>query len=232
MNKKTLYIVLSVVCGIFLLYFLFSTGNADDSDDLSLKDSDSETSESFSSGLSGKSGESEDYSIFDSDFFANLPDAPHEELKKANPDGDGEPEILESADPNNPLNPNTKQRFTDAMMKRFDQLREKYPNNSVIPRKMTPEEKEEKQRLDQELVDIHQRIVDGSAGEEEINTYYDHRTKQVSDRLELLEHFVGKRRDALSPDMQKKLDGILSSSKKRLDTLELKRKKALERTSG
>ncbi len=183
-----------------------------------------------SNGPSGPAGRSNEpgNSLFDSGFMDsgvgenNLPDQP--DARQRN---DGDPEILDPVSEGNPINPQTGQQFTDRQMAQFDTLREKFPDNTVIPQRMTPELKAQKEQRRQEIYQIQTRIVKKEASEAEVNEYYDYQQKALNDRLELIEYVLNKADANMSDDMRKKFEEVQQMNQRTLKSYEDARKRAL-----
>ncbi|MCE9599647.1 MAG: hypothetical protein K8S54_16935 [Spirochaetia bacterium] len=165
-------------------------------------------------------------SLFDSDFWkTGVSDKPIAD------DGrpgrrEGEPELLEPASAGNPVNPETNQPFSDAVMEQFSDLRKKFPNNSIIPRRRSDEDikTEEKQR--QEVFGLQTKVFQNQASKEDIDTFYDYQSKGIRDRLELLDYVVKESGSEMSPDIKAKYEQILQMNKNQLQSFEEARKRA------
>ncbi|MEQ8350685.1 MAG: hypothetical protein RH862_04330 [Leptospiraceae bacterium] len=167
-------------------------------------------------------------SLFDSGFMDsgvgdnNLPDRPQDRQREY-----GDPEILDPVSKGNPVNPQTGQPFTDRQMSQFDKLREKFPGNTVIPQRMTPELKAQKEERRQEIYQIQTRIVKKDASAEEVNEYYDYQQKALNDRLELIEYVLNKADANMSDEMRKKFEDVKKMNQRTLKSYDDARKRAL-----
>ena len=130
-SSRSVYIIYFAFCGLITLYFFMSQGSPESVNAAANKNDSSEDS-SRSGGFSSNNQNSGDgQSVFDMAFFTtDRPDKPIEEVKPGSKDND-EPDILETVDKDNPINPQTRQPFTNRAMKQFDSLRKKFPNNSL-----------------------------------------------------------------------------------------------------
>ncbi|MBU44721.1 MAG: hypothetical protein CMN76_15975 [Spirochaetaceae bacterium] len=167
-------------------------------------------------------------SLFDSGFMesgvgdSDLPDRPEARQRQY-----GDPEILDPVSEGNPINPQTGQPFTDRQMSQFNALREKFPDNSVIPQRMTPELKAQKEQRRQEIYKIQTRIVKKEASETEVNEYYDYQQKSLEDRMELIEYVLNNPNTDMSDEMRKKFEEVKQMNQRTLKSYEDARKRAL-----
>jgi hypothetical protein len=171
-------------------------------------------------------------SVFDSKFWGTgigdsaIPDeggpAPIEE----------EPEILEKASEGNPTNPQTGMPYTDAQMAQFDTLRKRFPGNSIIPQRVTPERQQQLEEDRKHMVEIQQRITARKATSEDIVTFYDFQMKGMKDRAELLDYVLEKMGDDMDEDMKSKYTSVLESNRKQIQNLEAQREKAIQNTAN
>ncbi len=179
------------------------------------------------SGPATRSNEPGD-SLFDSGFMEsgvgdnNLPDRPDARQRNY-----GDPEILDPVSDGNPINPQTGQPFTDRQMGQFDKLREKFPGNTVIPQRVTPELKAQKEEKRQAIYQIQTRIVKKEASEAEVNEYYDYQQKALNDRLELIDYVLNKADANMSDEMRKKFEDVKQMNQRTLKSYEDARKRAL-----
>lgn len=165
-------------------------------------------------------------SLFESDFWkTGVSDKPIAD------DGrpgrrEGEPELLEPTSAGNPVNPETNQPFSDAVMEQFSELRKKFPNNSIIPRRRSDDDikAEEKQR--QEVFALQTKVFQNQATKEDIDTFYDYQSKGIRDRLELLDYVVKESGSEMSPEIKAKYDQILQMNRNQLQGFEEARKRA------
>jgi hypothetical protein len=166
-------------------------------------------------------------SLFDSQFWGTgvgqsaIPD----EGSPAQPEE--EPEILEKASEGNPINPQTGMPYTDEQMAQFDTLRKKFPNNSIIPQRITPELQQQIEEERRRIVEIQQRITARKASKEDIITFYDFQMKGMKDRVELLEYVLEKMGDEMDDDMKAKYTSVLEGNKKQIENLESQKEKAI-----
>lgn len=138
---------------------------------------------------------------------------------------DGDLEILEK--------PSEKDPFTEEQYRKFELIRKKMPGNSLIPKKMTPQERLADENKKMELHVIAGLIQNGEASPEEINQYYDTKVKEMRDRLQIME-LARKRMDGIdeNSEAKKQLVVTLNYLNTRLNTLESSRKTALENVNN
>lgn len=221
------------------IYFMFSSGEPEnDSGDTSNSDDQalsalfgggSGSSESGGSVGGGMEGESK--SIFESGFWeSGVPENVSEDMSPETEEDDNG--ILEPVSEGNPINPQTGTPYTDAVMKQFDSLRKKFPGNSIIPKRLSPEEKAEEDNIKNKISEIQRKLSQREASEDDINFYYDRQSKQVNDRLELLSYVLEKQGDKMSDEIQSKYKEVLAMNKKQVERNEEARKQALGRITG
>jgi hypothetical protein len=168
----------------------------------------------------------EQESLFQSEFWRQgVSDKPIADDGPGAKRGD-EPDLLEPTSEGNPVNPETGRPYSDQVMEQFSELRKKFPNNSIIPRRRSPEDvrKEEADRA--EIYGMQTRIFQNKASPEEIDRFYDFQAKGIQDRLELLEYVLAEQSATMSPDIKKKYDQIVSMNKNQLQSFEEARKRA------
>lgn len=139
-----------------------------------------------------------------------------------------EPDILEPADANNPVDPMTGEPYSNRVMESFAQLRETFPDNDLIPRRMTPQERAEREQRNNEILALNTLIAQGSASAEQINEYYDHQMKSYADRQELLD-YVERRRDQMSPEVLEQYEKVRTMNEQQTEVLQQQRQRALQR---
>lgn len=139
-----------------------------------------------------------------------------------------EPEILEKASEGNPTNPQTGMPYTDEQMSQFDTLRKRFPGNSIIPQRVTPERQQQLEEERRRIVDIQQRITSRKASADDITTFYDFQMKGMKDRAELLEYVLEKMGDEMDDDMKSKYSAVLEGNKKQIQNLEDQKEKAIK----
>lgn len=232
------YIIFFGFSALLAIYFLFSDPSAQSSKNSEQNTADASVSES-SQGMDnnrsrgGASSGNGAHSLFESDFFqAGAPEKPiRDSLLEGDSGADGEPDILDPSDKDNPINPQTGKPYPNSIMNQFQELAEKFPENSIIPRKKTPEAIEQEKELRTSMYAIQSAVAQGNASQEDINRYYDYKIKPVKDRLELLDYVLEKSVDSMSPDIKQQYEKIQTTNRSTLENYEKERQKALSKSS-
>ncbi len=160
---------------------------------------------------------SKNQSLYDTDFWkSGITGEPIEEESKLEEDT----EILEKASEGNPINPQTGLPYTDEQMEQFDTLRKKFPNNSLIPKRITPEEQKAQEEEKRRVLEIQSKIVSRKATAEEIEKYIEHQKKPILDRLELLNYVLQELKDDLPDDLKKQYEETLKMNEQQLKSLD------------
>lgn len=237
MSKKSNNI--SYIIGFALIfsitaYFIFSgdedgkQGAAGASESASVH-KDGEAVASLFGGQQGMTGDSREKSLFESGFWKSGVPEVNEEAYKEN--GNSNPDILDPVSEGNPINPATGQPYTDSMMEQFSELAKKFPGNSMIPIRQTPEEKYKAEQERSEMQAISGVIATREASPDEINRYYDYRKKQVSDRVELVKYVMESQGENLSDEYREQFQKVLDMNNNELKAFEDSRNKLLGKTS-
>ncbi|MCC6275521.1 MAG: hypothetical protein IT569_06670 [Leptospiraceae bacterium] len=220
---KTLIIVLSVV-GVFYLLFFF------DEPPKKKKNLKSEELSFLFSGSPNNSnslgderiGVDRTKSIFDSDFYKSGKIS-YESLEnnEAHPTPQGEI----------PINPQTGKPYSEEAMEQFESLREKFPGNDLIPKRLTPEAKAEKARHEEKLAKVSQAVINKTANNSEIREYYKFQEKSVKDRLEIIEYLVQSQKESGEEDEGGQFQKIMDSIKEQANQV-TKEKESAFRNAG
>ncbi|EID99796.1 hypothetical protein LEP1GSC185_2553 [Leptospira licerasiae serovar Varillal str. VAR 010] len=231
---RTLLIsVVFIVVFIFLLVILFWTD--DDKSDSRNKQSEAEALASvFGGGMGANSGRSgygktgADPSLFDSNSdFYKAGKAEYREPEVGEPSSENKPGAP-AADSDNPVNPQTGKPYTNEEMERFAQLKEKFPNNSLLPSKMTPAEKEQRKVFEQRVSEATRAVLSRTASKEQTVTYYDYMEKQSKDRLEIVKYLVDLQKGSGDPEQEKKLETIQQTMIQQLEQVQKDKQRAYE----
>ncbi len=237
-SNKTPYAVFFGICALLVVYFAVSGGNQGGLNASGGSDPDGGDSGSVGSTVAGggvtRPTDDAGGSIFDSDvFLAGRPTNPIQDPKADKKLGpNDEPDVLDPADKDNPKNPQTGRPYSNSSMKQFAALRKRFPNNSIIPRKKTPEQIKQEKDDRMKMFALQSQVVTGKASPEEINKYYEFRTRPVRDRVELLSYVVDKYRDRMAPNVKAQYEKILIMNRKVLENHEKAKQKALEKSNG
>ncbi|NCN08900.1 MAG: hypothetical protein GW938_03535 [Leptospira sp.] len=200
---------------IFILLFTLILSSFDGSND---KDKSKIRSEDLSfllggSGSSGNSGTNrmgtrgeDSKSVFDTDFYESG-GLRYEEEGAAPVDVTPDGEI--------PVNPQTGKPYPKEAMAQFDRLRELFPDNNLIPKRLTPEVKAAEEAKTQKLSTTMRSVFANNAKPDEIEYYYSNMEKQAQDRLQIIEYLIdaqGGEDEEMDKKFKDVLDGIKSQA--------------------
>ncbi|BDA78342.1 hypothetical protein LPTSP3_g12720 [Leptospira kobayashii] len=149
-------------------------------------------------GVRGEDAES----IFDSDYYKAGGMKYEEESKVANNSGDGEI----------PINPQTGKPYPPEAMETFDELRELFPDNDLIPKRLTPELKAQQEQHGQKLAQATTAVFGGNPPASDVQFYYSHVKKQGNDRMEIINYLI-ESQGGEDAEMDKKFQEILTNIK-------------------
>lgn len=229
-QNKTAYYIYFTLCGLIALYFVSTSSSS--ADRIRAEEDDQALAALFggtSASVDFENEDAEERSLFESDFFkSDVPEESAEDNIEAFSDEDDlDPDILEPADSDNPTNPQTGQPYPNAVMKQFSKLREKFPDNDIIPHKKAPEEKQAEQQYKQEMIAMRSKISKKQASEGEVGEYYNYKMKPVRDRLELLDYVLEQQGDKMSEDIKSQYEKIKEMNNKQLLNYEMQKNRAL-----
>jgi hypothetical protein len=166
-------------------------------------------------------------SIFESDFWrTGVSDKPIPDEPGRPPRKEGEPDLLEPTSSGNPINPETNQPYSDAVMEQFSELRKKFPNNSIIPHRKTDQETRAEEQERVTTFALQSKVFQGQASGEEIDKFYDYQSKGIKDRLELLDYVLQEQGNAMSPEIKSQYEKILTMNKNQMQSIEEARTRA------
>lgn len=220
------------LCGLLAVFFIATGGRSGSLDARS--GSGGEDAAALLAGGSitsprAGSADSGDFSLLDSEFMkmgvpnTPIPDEPAPKKKES-----GEPDILEPVSKDNPINPQTGSQYTDSMMDAFSEMREKMPNNSIIPKKMTEEDKALERQKNRELSDIRLAIGRGEASPDQVTRFYDHEMKLVQDREEIIDYIMTRSKN-MAPELKEQYDKIVQRNQETRKRLTEEREKAMSK---
>tara|TARA_Y100001935_G_C17254716_1_gene483000 strand:- start:876 stop:1322 length:447 start_codon:yes stop_codon:yes gene_type:complete len=135
---------------------------------------------------------------------------------------------LDSADSDNPVNPKTGQPYTNRQMKQFDALRKKFPENTVIPRRLSQEEKAAKELLEARMSKIEDQLLNKTVSCEEVNEYYDYKQQFTRDRIQLIEYVLNKSDASMSEKTRLEFGEARDRNRRTLESLEAARQRFLK----
>jgi len=223
MDKKKILIGLSIFLTFVLIYFMTGISSSNE-----VSDKEAIAALIGGGGIQG-SGESSNDSLFGSNFWnAGVPD---KAIDTSNVETVGDDTgLLDPASEGNPVNPQTGQPYPDSVMNQFAALREKFPDNKIIPRRLTPEQKAQEDAKKEKMQDIQSKLARNDVlTESEINDFYDHEVKVIDDRLELLSYVFETQGESMDEDIKQKFQSILEMNQKQKTSNEYLRKQALEK---
>lgn len=136
-----------------------------------------------------------------------------EEVVSAGPPADDQ--LVQEAPSAIPINPRTNQPFTEAELKAFAELRERFPNNRMIPHVRSQEEIDQLVQREAELDAIYAMMDKGQASPSEVNRYFDEARKAVDDRMEILTYLQSEKRGSYDETALKTLDRLVAMNRDR-----------------
>jgi hypothetical protein len=214
-QKKLLYTSLALLTLFFIILLLTFTGGNEE--EKRKKDQKSKALSYLLQGGSrdkqstnplGVRGEDAD-SIFDSDYYKSGAMRYEEEMKASG--GGQEGEI--------PINPATGKPYPAEAMESFDELRELFPENDLIPKRLTPELKAKQEQFNQKLSQATNTVFGGNSNAADIQFYYGHVKKQGNDRMEIINYLI-ESQGGDDPEMDKKFQEILTNIKYQNDQVD------------
>ena len=140
----------------------------------------------------------------------------------------------EATHPDNPINPATGEQYPDRMMEVFDRLRELFPENVTIPKRLSQAERAREGQRATRLEKIGERIEnkDGKLTRAEVEEFYDWEIRQITDRIQLIEHVLDEKSEILSDEAREAYRKVLRSSRERARQLRKAKAAALEQLAG
>ncbi|TGK54028.1 hypothetical protein EHQ16_18540 [Leptospira kanakyensis] len=203
-QKKLLFVSISLI-GLFFLILLVM-GGEDEEEARRKKERGSQALALFGGGSGTPKGTNrlgvrgeEAGSIFDSDYY-NAGGMRYEEDNSLAGSEAGEV----------PINPQTGKPYPPEAMQAFEELREQFPDNDLIPKRLTPEDKQKQSEFNQKLSRATNSVFGGSPNATDITLYYNHVKKQGKDRLEIINYLI-ESQGGDDPEMDKKFQEILKN---------------------
>ncbi|MBE7410774.1 MAG: hypothetical protein L6Q54_14610 [Leptospiraceae bacterium] len=220
---RTLIIIVSVV-GIFYLLFFYE---GEPKKKANLKSNElgflftGNTNQSNSTG-NDRIGVDRSKSIFDSDFYKSGK-LSYEEIEnnEAHPTPQGDI----------PINPQTGKPYSEEAMEQFDSLREKFPGNDLIPQRLTPEMRANKNKDSERIAKITNNVTNKTANNSEIREYYKFQEKSVKDRLEIIEYLVQSQKESGEEDEGGQYQKIMDTIKEQANQVAREKESAF-RSAG
>lgn len=222
--QKKLTVIGLFFAFILLIYFLFSTGDKPKKEKMSENDMSFLFPSANSGSGSGSQGnpmglrDEDSKSVFDTDFYSsgNFSYEEMETQKDTAPKGDI------------PINPQTGKPYEENAMKQFDRLREYFPDNELIPKRLTPEVKAEQEAKAQKFADATRKVMGGNPERTDLDYYYGNMEKQANDRLEIIEYLIDVQ-GGDNPEMDEKFKQVLDGVKAQMAQLQSEKDQAYKR---
>lgn len=199
--SKKILVFASILLVVFLYYLLFNTETSDVSI-TKKKQYQASTKKTENSSGSAKSTQS----IFDSEFYHS--------------DGiifEENEEVYQKKIKNYKF---AEQIYSKQAMEIFAQIRKKLPNNSILPRILTAQQKQEKLQKIQKLREISQKINNRQATREEAEQLFQYRKTRINDRIEIISYMMQQQKHSQnSSEVLNNLKKSIDFSKKQLQDL-------------
>lgn len=125
------------------------------------------------------------------------------------------------------MNPRTGTKFTEAEVKRIKLLRDKFPDNELVPHVKSREEIRRDEIRDAAMKEMADRFNAGRASRADIDGYFDRKQKLLKDWRQLLELVVNE--ENWSPDVRSKYKQMLANTEKMSARIEKQRSTMLVR---
>lgn len=177
---------------MIVFYFVFSGEDESEKKSKSKKSQDIAVllgGSNSGQGNSGSSNAKSTGSVFDSDFYKSG------KLKTEDTNSAQNPSPNKKASGDNPVNPQTGQPYPDEAMDQFEELNQRFPNNDLIPRRVTPEQKAERAKKDIEITKATQAVLSNNATNDDLKLYYNSQEKSIKDRLQVVEYLIEVEKD-------------------------------------
>lgn len=130
-------------------------------------------------------------------------------------------EILDPPHEDNPGNPFTRKPYSDRAMEQFASLREAFPGNLMIPRRMSPEETKAYEEKEQEMakkyyVERRVKILTGGLNKAEVDQYFAYRTRFTLDKIELFRYALDNMPEDAPEDRRKRMERLLDENEQKI----------------
>ncbi|MCR9141617.1 MAG: hypothetical protein NXI24_05135 [bacterium] len=145
-------------------------------------------------------------------------------------------EILDPPHEDNPGNPHTGKPYSDREMAQFEALRQFFPDNRMIPKRMTAEETKAYEEEEQELakkyyVQRRVKILSGGLNKDEVDEYFAYRTRFTLDKIELFRYALDNLPEDAPEDRRKRMERLLDQNEQKI-TRVLGQKEAAYQKNG
>jgi hypothetical protein len=229
MDIRKLFILSVGLISLILIYTFFSSGGGEkkrkklSADQLTLLLGGGSSSSENNSDKKGFR-KNPNSSVFDEGDFMNVGiDKNYEDDTSANnPKGEA------------PINPQTGKPYDDETMEQFDKLRLYFPGNDLIPKRMTPEDKQAKDNAAKEMARIAMALQGSRASQNDVIYYYGAQEKVLNDRVEIIEYLIDAQKEdnSFNKDNQIQFDKILDGAKEQLKILDTQKEEALKKITN
>lgn len=217
-KRKKYMIYGGVILGIFILYYVLFTSEAPlKKDKPAQDDKPADLASLLSSSSSGGNSNSDDTkvsndsSLFESDFY-NTDGIVFEE----DPSGENHPIPQGEA----PINPQTGKPYNAEAMRQFDAIRKIMPDNELIPKRMTSDEKEAKKQKSQKILQITRKVNSNQATRQEAENYFQHQEKVIKDRLQIINYLMEKQEEEGYIDEDGKFKKVKEGAERQMKILQ------------
>lgn len=128
-----------------------------------------------------------------------------------------------------PINPQTGKPYDDETMEQFDKLKLLFPENNLIPKRLTKEEKANKDKEDQDYANASAAVINNNATKDQVQIYFNKQEKTVKDRLEIIEYLIDAQKEDGTLDKDGQFEKILEGAKTQLSQIESQKKEAYQK---
>jgi hypothetical protein len=157
-----------------------------------------------------------DVSLFDSEFMK--------------PTGlNYEEDLAQNPDYVYPTNPQTGKPFDEEALAQFDELRKYFPNNDLIPKKLTKAENDQKAQKDNNLIKASNAVGSGKYTLDEANIHFDSQRKNANDRIQIIEYLIDQQKEDGEIDKDGQFQKILDAAKEQGNQIDKQKEEALSR---
>ncbi|TGK03816.1 hypothetical protein EHO59_09790 [Leptospira semungkisensis] len=222
MTRKIIY---SISVLVFLLvaissYFLFSS-------------SSEENEVVLQGGLSKETVLRKENSVFDGGGFLEFSESSEEPAVDQDKTSDGEEKSPKPKSYLDSLSPEERAKLYEKMYERFKPLVEKFPNNTLIPRKLTDAETRKRKEDEDHYYRIQGEILDRrDVPKEEMTFYLNTKLKRSDDMLEILQYGMDNYKKMVSENAQSQNPEYEKMIKERLESIEKSKEEVLNAKKG
>ncbi|MCB1143165.1 MAG: hypothetical protein H7A24_10305 [Leptospiraceae bacterium] len=229
MTVKKLYIVLIGLICIAIVFFMFS------GEDEAKKNAKKKRNEQLSLLLGGGGSQPKENtgrgqrktatsSVFDDGDFMKVGISDNYEEDSSESGDKGEI----------PINPQTGKPYDEETMEQFEKLSLVFPGNELIPKRITPQDKLDRENKAKEMTRIALAIQSNSANPSEISNYYESQEKVLQDRIEIIRYLVDLEKEdgPISSEQNIDFEKILKGAEEQLENLSNQKEQALSKVGN